>query len=153
MYTLLFYNFMNCTIFCISYENVHRGIDKITPWYLSSAYKNKENGKHLMGGHPALMTDFSPWLCCRLYFGMSWWRHDMETLSALLALCWGNPPVTGAFASQNSSTHGTGTEIRYQDPSALPWSKMATATTGKDVYTVMVRLGLMTRTDSGWTSV
>ena len=32
-------------------------------------------------------------------------------------------------------THGTGTEIRYQDPSALPWSKMATATTGKDVYT------------------
>ena len=25
----------------------------------------------------------------------SWWRHDMETSSALLALCEGNPPVTG----------------------------------------------------------
>ena len=35
-------------------------------------------------------------------------------------------------------THGTGTEIRYQDPSALPWSKMATATTGKDVYTEII---------------
>ena len=34
--------------------------------------------------------------------------------------------------------HGTGTEIRYQDPSALPWSKMATATTGKDVYTAIL---------------
>ena len=34
--------------------------------------------------------------------------------------------------------HGTGTEICYQDPSALPWSKMATATTGKDVYTAII---------------
>ena len=34
--------------------------------------------------------------------------------------------------------HGTGTEIRYQDPSVLPWSKMATATTGKDVYTAII---------------
>ena len=36
--------------------------------------------------------------------------------------------------------HGTGTEIRYQDPSALPWSKMATATAGKDVYTAISTL-------------
>ena len=27
----------------------------------------------------------------------SWWRHPMETFSALLALCEGNPPVTGGF--------------------------------------------------------
>ena len=27
----------------------------------------------------------------------TWWRHEMETLSALLALCEGNPPVTGGF--------------------------------------------------------
>ena len=25
----------------------------------------------------------------------SWWRHQMEIFSALLALCEGNPPVTG----------------------------------------------------------
>ena len=28
---------------------------------------------------------------------ISWWRHQMETFSALLALCAGNSPVTGEF--------------------------------------------------------
>ena len=28
---------------------------------------------------------------------LSWWRHQMETFSALLALCDGNPSVTGGF--------------------------------------------------------
>ena len=37
-------------------------------------------------------------------------------------------------------THGTGTEIRYQDSSALPRSKMVTATNGKDVYTAISTL-------------
>ena len=32
------------------------------------------------------------------------WRHQIETFSALLALCEGNPPVTGAFSSQRSVT-------------------------------------------------
>ena len=34
----------------------------------------------------------------------AWWRHQMETFSALLALCEGNPPVTGGFPSQRSVT-------------------------------------------------
>ena len=34
----------------------------------------------------------------------SWWRHQMETLSALLALCAGNSPVTGEFPSQRPVT-------------------------------------------------
>ena len=33
-----------------------------------------------------------------------WWRHQMETFSALLALCEGNPPVTGGFPSQRPVT-------------------------------------------------
>ena len=41
------------------------------------------------------------------------------------------------FHARGRYTHGTGTEIRYQDPSALPWSKMATAATGKDVNTAI----------------
>ena len=32
--------------------------------------------------------------------GKSWWRHQMETFSALLALCAGNSPVAGEFPSQ-----------------------------------------------------
>ena len=33
-----------------------------------------------------------------------WWRHQMETFSALLALCAGNSPVTGEFPAQRSAT-------------------------------------------------
>ena len=29
----------------------------------------------------------------------TWWRHVMETISTLLALCDGNPPITGGFPS------------------------------------------------------
>ena len=36
----------------------------------------------------------------RLCLPMPWWRHQMETFSALLSLCEGNPPVTGGFPSQ-----------------------------------------------------
>ena len=31
---------------------------------------------------------------------ISWWRHQMETFSALLDLCAGNSPVTGEFPAQ-----------------------------------------------------
>ena len=34
----------------------------------------------------------------------SWWRHQMETVSALLVLCEGNPLVTGGFPSQRPVT-------------------------------------------------
>ena len=34
----------------------------------------------------------------------SWWRHQMETFSALLALCAGNSPVTGEFPPQRPLT-------------------------------------------------
>ena len=33
-------------------------------------------------------------------FLSSWWRHQMETFSALLALCAGNSPVLGEFPAQ-----------------------------------------------------
>ena len=32
-----------------------------------------------------------------------WWRHDMETLSVLLALCEGTPPAAVGFPSQMAS--------------------------------------------------
>ena len=34
----------------------------------------------------------------------AWWRHQMETFSALLVLCVGNSPVTGEFPSQRPVT-------------------------------------------------
>ena len=36
----------------------------------------------------------------------TWWRHQMETLSALLALCAGNSPVTIEFPAQRPVTWG-----------------------------------------------
>ena len=35
---------------------------------------------------------------------MEWWRHQMETFSALLSLCTGNSPVAGEFRSQRPVT-------------------------------------------------
>ena len=35
---------------------------------------------------------------------ITWWRHQMETLSALLALCAGNSPVPGEFPTQRPVT-------------------------------------------------
>ena len=34
----------------------------------------------------------------------TWWRHQMETFSVLLALCQGNPPVYGRLPSQRPVT-------------------------------------------------
>ena len=39
---------------------------------------------------------------------VSWWRHQMETFSALLALCAGNSPVIGEFPTQRPVTRGFG---------------------------------------------
>ena len=36
----------------------------------------------------------------------SWWRHQMETFSALLAICAGNSPVPGEFPAQRPMTRG-----------------------------------------------
>ena len=40
----------------------------------------------------------SPWLGTNPE--LAWWRHQMKTLSALLALCEGNSQVTGEFPGQ-----------------------------------------------------
>ena len=37
-----------------------------------------------------------------LYSVNTWWRHQMETFSALLAICVGNSPVTDEFPEERS---------------------------------------------------
>ena len=37
-----------------------------------------------------------------------WWRHQMETFSALLAICAGSSPVTGEFPAQRPVTRSFG---------------------------------------------
>ena len=43
-----------------------------------------------------------PWYNC--FNICSWWRHGMETFSALMAFCAGHSPVTGEFPSQRPVT-------------------------------------------------
>ena len=50
-----------------------------------------------------LVIHFAPTPSSRVLW-LSWWRHQMETFSALLALCVGNSPVTGDFPSQRPVT-------------------------------------------------
>ena len=38
------------------------------------------------------------------FWSTSWWRHQMETFSALLAICAGNSPVPGEFPTQRPVT-------------------------------------------------
>ena len=57
--------------------------------------------------HQWITTDLSPppgihGVACKR--NISWWRHQMEALSALLALCAGNSPVTSEFPVQRPVT-------------------------------------------------
>ena len=45
----------------------------------------------------------SLWSCWQITCN-TWWRHQMETFSALLAICAGNSPVTGEFPTQRPVT-------------------------------------------------
>ena len=55
----------------------------------------------------ALNTDYIFWKReCQMIHPCvkSWWRHQMETFSALLAICAGNSPVPGEFPAQRPVT-------------------------------------------------
>ena len=59
----------------------------------------------------AFKSDFTDWclsdqsvICIGIVSGAAWWRHQIETFSALLALCAGNSPVTGEFPTQRPVT-------------------------------------------------
>ena len=39
-----------------------------------------------------------------IILALTWWRHQMETFSALLTICAGNSPVPGEFPSQRPVT-------------------------------------------------
>ena len=56
---------------------------------------------HSVGSGVVWITDCPPYV---LYHTISWWRHQMETFSVLLALCAGNSPVTGEFLAQRPVT-------------------------------------------------
>ena len=51
----------------------------------------------VLGTLPETGVHFMPGQLCLF---VAWWRHQMETFSALLVICAGNSPVTGEFPAQ-----------------------------------------------------
>ena len=53
----------------------------------------------------------------------TWWRHQMETFSALLAICAGNSPVPGEFLAQRPVTRSF--HVFFDLRLTKPWSKQS----------------------------
>ena len=55
---------------------------------------------------------------------VTWWRHHMETFSALLAICAGNSPVAGEFPTQRPVTRSFGVffDLRLSIRVSKQWS-------------------------------
>ena len=53
---------------------------------------------------PKMINGIYERLFIHLILKFSWWRHEMETFSALLAICAGNSPVPGEFPAQRPVT-------------------------------------------------
>ena len=51
-----------------------------------------------------LRSNFFVMVHGQLLSNISWWHHQMETFSALQALCEGNPSITGGLSSQRPVT-------------------------------------------------
>ena len=53
----------------------------------------------------------------------TWWGHQMETFSALLAICAGNSPVTGEFLAQRPVTRSSDIffDLRMNKPLSKQW--------------------------------
>ena len=59
------------------------------------------------------------------FWVFTWWRHQMETFSALLAICAGNSPVSGEFPTQRPVTRSSDIffDLRlYKRRSKQSWS-------------------------------
>ena len=68
----------------------------IFPWYGSPSIALRQDYVKSM----IYTIQTHPWLSV----STTWWRHQMETLSALLAICAGNSPVPGEFPAQRPVT-------------------------------------------------
>ena len=70
-------------------------------WY-SIAKQHFHNCVHIMPLTSVLNE--GPLLSVYLWLTKPWWRHQLETFSALLAICAGNSPITGESHAQRPVT-------------------------------------------------
>ena len=75
-------------------------IEEVSYWIWRSfiKFQGHKGQKHLQFGPNWKFLD------CNSSFSSPWWRHQMETFSALLAICVGNSPVNAEFPAQRPVT-------------------------------------------------
>ena len=66
-----------------------------------SGHWHRRKSGHQQYGTGSALLDKWAWAWGEL---SSWWRHQMETFSALLAICAGNSPAPGEFHAQRPVT-------------------------------------------------
>ena len=77
-------NELKHNIFTCAAQLLHCRSSNTSWWYVDPVRQNNIISKH-------------QWRNLRWRGIYSWWRHQMETFSALLAICAGDSPVTGEF--------------------------------------------------------
>ena len=70
----------------------------LNDWHCVPSRRNKNYGQDIPSNVNLRKLDHQQTHC------WPWWRHQMETFSALLALCAGNSPVPGEFPTQRPVT-------------------------------------------------
>ena len=110
---------MQVTCAPLTYPNIYANITFCNSLYISASisYGNylyivsSAGVGHYMYENTIHNKDCAQDQCIVMYFGglvlaffTTWWRHQMETFSALLAFCAGNSPVTGEFPAQRAVT-------------------------------------------------
>ena len=75
----------------------------MSPWHVASPGHTKLTHFDLLP-HKFIMTNKSHFSVMHDFSSMTWWHHQMETFSALLALCAGNSLVSGEFPAQRLVT-------------------------------------------------
>ena len=82
--------------------NIHFNDDHM--WYCSFQFYDKIKSQ-LGASRLNIIIYLCMWqLCCQGCASVTWWRHQMKTFFALLALCVGNSLVTGEFPAQRPVT-------------------------------------------------
>ena len=73
-------------------------------WFISQIFRFIKSNLSIFDWPAMLMVGQWLYFPNFILFISSWWRHQMEIYSALLAICAGNTPVTGEFPAQRPVT-------------------------------------------------
>ena len=89
-----------CTQLCSYWWHQYPQLTKCSLHWISFIQKYYRYRKQ----YQKMKLQFFKYSIVRVKWKISWWRHQMETFSPLLAICVGNSPVSGEFPAQRPAT-------------------------------------------------